>query len=40
MWGAGMLAYMILCARLPFGTADASVTVADLYSGAGKCTVQ
>jgi calcium-dependent protein kinase len=33
MWGAGMLAYMILCARLPFGTADASVTVADLYSG-------
>lgn len=34
MWGAGMLAYMILCARLPFGTEPASVSVADLYSGA------
>jgi serine/threonine protein kinase len=33
MWGAGMLAYMILCGRLPFGTEKASVSVADLYSG-------
>ena len=33
MWGAGMLAYMILCARLPFDTHDTSVSVADLYSG-------
>lgn len=29
-----MLAYMILCGRLPFGTEHASVNVADLYSGA------
>lgn len=28
-----MLAYMILCGRLPFGTEKASVSVADLYSG-------
>lgn len=33
-----MLAYMILCGRLPFGTEKASVSVADLYSG-GSSTV-
>lgn len=33
LWGAGMLAFMILTAQLPFTTTDASVSVADLYSG-------
>lgn len=33
-----MLAYMILCGRLPFGTEQASVNVADLYSGAACLT--
>ncbi len=36
LWGAGMLAYMILTAQLPFATVDASVSVADLYTGAAS----
>ena len=40
MWGAGMLAYMILCGRLPFGTEKASVSVADLYSGGVEHSMQ
>lgn len=36
LWGAGMLAFMILTAQLPFTTAAASVSVADLYSGAAR----
>jgi hypothetical protein len=35
-----MLAYMILCGRLPFGTEKASVSVADLYSGGVDHAVQ
>lgn len=35
-----MLAYMILCGRLPFGTEKASVSVADLYSGGVEHSMQ
>jgi len=38
LWGAGMLAFMILTAQLPFTTAAASVSVADLYSGRANIT--